>query len=141
MDLLKKHRKIVRFGLIGGANTVIDFGILFILKQIGLQILTSNIISTTIAFIFSFFMNKTYAFESKSKNVRREFIAFVLVTLFGLWVIQNIVIWLLMPLLANFDLTENMALLFAKLAATVVSMVWNYLLYDRVVFKVTQKDN
>ena len=139
-DLLKKHRKIVRFGLIGGINTAIDFGILFVLKQLGLQIVMSNIISTTVAFIFSFFMNKNFAFESKNGNVRREFILFVLVTLFGLWVIQNIIIWLLMPILGNFGMNENTALLIAKLAATVVSMVWNYLLYDRLVFATKKKE-
>ena len=84
--------------------------------------------------MFSFILNKNYAFESKDGNVRREFVLFVLVTLFGLWVIQNIIIWLVMPILINFGLDENTALLFAKLAATAVSMVWNYLLYDRLVF-------
>ncbi len=140
-DLLNKHRKIVRFGLIGGANTAIDFGILFILKQLGLQIVMSNIISTTVAFLFSFILNKNYAFESKDGNVRREFVLFVLVTLFGLWVIQNIIIWLAMPILTGFSLDENTALLFAKLAATAVSMVWNYLLYDRLVFVTKKKED
>jgi len=134
MDRRNALKKITRFAMVGGANTAIDFGILFILKQLGLQILSANIISTTIAFLFSFTLNKKYTFKSTDKNVRREFVLFVVITLFGLWVIQNIVIWLALPILANLGMNENMALLFAKLVATVFSMVWNYILYDRVVF-------
>lgn len=130
-----KKRKPLLFALIGAANTAIDFGILFVLKQLGVPVVFATISSTTVAFIFSFIMNRKYTFKTAGGNVKRELALFIAVTLFGLWVLQNIVIWLVLPLIKSFGLPDSMALLGAKLAATVVSLVWNYVMYDRVVFK------
>ena len=119
---MKNKSQLIRFGLIGVINTALDFGLLFILKSIGLMATTANIFSTSIAFVFSFFANKKYTFRSSATNVVREMILFVAVTLFGLWVLQTGVIWLVLPHLS-------------KLFATAVSMTWNYILYDKLVFK------
>ena len=130
----EKNRRLLRFGMVGGTNTAIDFGILFTLSSIGLPTIASNIISTTIAFVFSFIANKNYTFKSKSVNIRKQFILFTLVTLFGLWVIQNIVIALTEPLLLGTGLSDSASLFIAKGIATVVSLVWNYYFYSRAVF-------
>ncbi len=130
-----KSRKPLTFAVIGVVNTALDFGLLFALKSLGLPAVAANTISTSIAFIFSFIMNRKYTFKSSGQNVKRELLLFITVTLFGLWVLQNIVIWLLTPALAGFGLAENTAVLVAKLFATAVSLAWNYVMYDRVVFK------
>lgn len=129
-----KNRKPLIFAAIGVINTALDFGLLFILKAIGLPAIGANTISTSVAFIFSFIMNRKYTFKSSGGNIKRELTLFILVTLFGLWVLQNIVIWLSAPVIANFGFNEPTALILAKLAATAVSLVWNYIMYDRVVF-------
>lgn len=135
-QLLQKHATKIRFGLIGGINTALDFGLLFLFAGFfGVPKLLANIFSTSIAFIFSFFANKKFTFKSTSKNIVREMVLFTIVTLFGLWVLQGTVLYLVVPILSNLGLNENMSLLAAKLVATVVSLVWNYLLYSRVVFK------
>lgn len=132
MDTLK-NSKVVRFAVIGGINTLLDFSILLLLSRVfGVPVVVANIISTSVAFVFSFIMNKKYTFKTSGSNVRRELILFIAVTLFGLWVLQNVVIWLVIPLLVAFS--PQIQLLGAKLVATVVSLVWNYLMYDRVVF-------
>lgn len=95
----------------------------------------ANILSTSIAFVFSFFANKNYTFKSSGTNIVREMVLFVVVTLFGLWVLQTGVIWLFQPWLSRVLKSPDLGLLGAKLVATVVSMTWNYLLYDRLVFK------
>jgi len=134
MDTLKNN-KIVRFGAIGVINTVIDFGILFILNRVfGVPVVVANIISTSVAFLFSFSMNKKYTFKTSDTDVRREFILFLIVTLTGLWILQNLIIWVTIPALSAFNVSDSVKLLIAKLLATVVSLVWNYFLYDRVVF-------
>lgn len=132
---MKNKAQIIRFGLVGGTNTVIDFGLLFLLKSLGLPVITSNIISTSVAFCFSFFANKKYTFKTTDTNVRREIILFVVITLFGLWVLQTIVIKVMTALLAQSGLSGDLVLLVAKLVATVVTLVWNYVLYDKVVFR------
>lgn len=136
-ELLKKHETKLRFGIIGAINTMLDFGLLFVFSSLfGIPRGFANMLSTSISFIFSFFANKRYTFKSSSKeNVVREMILFTVVTLFGLWVIQGLIIHFLTPVIMNVGFTEELALLASKLIATVASLIWNYLLYSRVVFK------
>lgn len=134
-EKLQQHADKLRFALVGGFNTAIDFGILFLLVALGLDKIPSNFISTSIAFVFSFFANKTFTFRAKDGNAKREFIAFLVVTLFGLWVLQPIVISGVSVALTPLDLTAPTVLLIAKLIATLVSLIWNYTMYSRVVFK------
>ena len=136
-ELLKKHETKLRFGIIGGINTALDFGLLFVFSSLfGIPRGFANMLSTSISFIFSFFANKRYTFKSSSKeNIVREMVLFTVVTLFGLWVIQGLIIHFLTPVIMNVGFTEELALLASKLIATVASFIWNYLLYSRVVFK------
>lgn len=137
MSLTKKlanSHQVVRYGVVGFVNTAIDFGLLFLLKSMGIPIELANVCSTGVAFIFSFFANKKYTFKTTDTNVAKEIILFILVTLFGLWVLQTIVINLTMPFADRFVHNQNIALLLAKLLATIVSLIWNYALYSRVVF-------
>jgi putative flippase GtrA len=131
-ELLKKHESKLRFASIGGINTAIDFGTLFLLSGIGVNKYIANFFSTSVAFIFSFFANRTFTFKSTG-SARKQFIPFLIITLSGLWLLQPAIIWLtLLPLGA---LDESVALFIAKLIATVASLIWNYILYSRVVFK------
>ena len=134
-DLLAQHAEKFRFALVGGFNTALDFGILFFLTSLGIDKLVANFISTSVAFVFSFFANKTFTFKTTSGNARREFISFMVVTLFGLWILQPLVINGVSALLSNAHLTNATILLIAKLVATAVSLIWNYFLYSRIVFR------
>lgn len=134
MDTKNNNTK-ARFLVVGGANTAIDFGLLFLLKALGLPAIGANVISTTVAFCFSFVANKKYTFKTTDTNVKREIILFVAVTLFGLWVLQTIVIQFALYALSTMALSSEAALLVAKLCATLVSLTWNYIMYSRVVFK------
>ena len=83
-------------------------------------------------------MNKKITFKSVSNNKKeliREMVLFILVTLFGLWVIQNIVISTTMPIFENLLKNKRISLLLSKLIATVFSLIWNFILYKKVVFK------
>jgi putative flippase GtrA len=132
---IKNKTQKLRFIAVGVINTTLDFGILFSLKALGLPAIPANILSTSAAFCFSFFANKKYTFKTQSSNVKRELLLFVIVTLFGLWVLQSLVIQLVTVTLAGSVLPPDAVLFIAKLFATVVSLVWNYTLYSRVVFK------
>lgn len=135
MKVDKKGAQKVRFVGVGVVNTLIDFGVLFTLKSFGLPAVSANVVSTTTAFCFSFFANKKYTFQTNGTNVKREILLFITVTLFGLWVLQSGTIAILNPLFVQFGMSADGALLVAKLIATGVSLVWNYTLYSRVVFR------
>lgn len=132
---IKNKAEKIRYGAVGSFNTALDFGLLFILSWLGLPVIAANIVSSTTAFIVSFVANKKFTFQTTDTNVRREVILFVVVTLFGLWVLQSIVILATKPAIGMVIDDENLILLIAKLAATVVTLVWNYILYSRLVFK------
>ena len=134
-QLALKHAEKLRFALVGGFNTALDFGLLFLFVALGLDKIASNFLSTSIAFVFSFFANKSFTFKSKGGNAKREFIAFMVVTLIGLWILQPLVIIAVSAAITPLQLTEPIVLFIAKLIATVVSLIWNYLLYSRFVFK------
>ena len=135
-EVVKKHADKLRFAIVGGVNTALDFSILFTLTMfIGIPKELANFISTSVSFLFSFFANKKYTFKSTSKNLKRQFLLFTIVTLFGLWVIQTIIIAAITPVFTNLGINKPAALLISKLIATVASLIWNYTLYSRVVFK------
>lgn len=134
MTIRNKAQKL-RFMAVGAFNTTIDFALLFGLKSLGLPEIPSNILSSTTAFIVSFFMNKKITFKTTDTDVKREIILFVTVTLFGLWVIQSVIIWAVMSLEHDLIANESLKLFIAKLIATATTLVWNYFLYSRVVFK------
>lgn len=134
-ELIKKHAEKLRFGIVGIANTALDFAILFLLVGLGLDRIPSNFISTAIAFIFSFFVNKSFTFKSTGGNVKKQFALFIIITIISLWVIQPIVIVIVSWLLGPVGLNSAIVLLIAKLLATVASLVWNYIFYSRFVFK------
>lgn len=133
--LLKKHAQKIRFAVVGGANTALDFAILFILTFAGLDKIVANYISTGASLIFSFFVNKSFTFKHKTGNAKKQFALFLIITLIGLWVIQPIIIWGVTSALASVVSNEAINLFIAKFIATIASLIWNYLLYSRIVFK------
>ena len=135
MEHLRKHAQKIRFGIVGLANTALDFILLFILVGLGLDKIPANYISTGISFVFSFFVNKKFTFKSKGGNVKKQFAYFIAITIIGLWVIQPIIITIVSNLLESTGLAEAAILFIAKVIATGASLVWNYLFYSRLVFK------
>ena len=136
-QILKKHAEKIRFAIVGGANTALDFIILFALTFSGMDRIAANYVSTSAALIFSFFANKSFTFKDKTGNARKQFILFIVITLIGLWIIQPIIIWISTNSLEQYITNEAITLFIAKLIATIASLIWNYLLYSRLVFKKT----
>lgn len=140
MPTIKNKREKARFAIVGIANTILDFGILFILTNFGLPSIGANYISTSIAFISSFVINRKFTFQVNGGNVKRQLMLFLIVTMIGLWVIQPIIIWFIEPIFIPLGFAAWVSLLSAKLIATVASVIWNYVLYSRLVFPTKQRD-
>ena len=138
MELLKKHADKLRFGLVGIANTALDFVILFGLVALGLDKIPANYISTSCSFISSFFVNKSFTFKSKGGNVLKQFLIFLAISIVALWVIQPLVILGISALLTGTGWASWIILFIAKIVATVASLIWNYIFYTRLVFKKAQ---
>ncbi len=145
-------KRVGKFGVVGIINTLIDFAIYNLLSsRTALTLVQANIVSTSVAMVFSFFANKSLVFKNRKGNLAIQVLSFFIVTAFGLYILQTGVIKLLTEVwLGPVNLAVAIVHLVglskifsdsfviknsAKVAATVVSLVWNYLLYKRVVFK------
>ena len=132
---LKKHAEKYRFGVVGVANTAIDFGILFLLVHLGLNEILANYISTGCAFIFSFFVNRSFTFKVQGGNFAKQLVTFLIITMIGLWVIQPIIIVGILGATSGWHFSSDLMLFGAKLTASIASLIWNYIMYARFVFK------
>jgi putative flippase GtrA len=133
-EITKKHAAKIRFGIVGGANTAIDFGILITLRALGLPTAIANYPSSTIAVIFSFFANKHYTFKKSGSDPKREVALFLFFTLLGVWVIQPITIIGVEFILAPISFDNISLAIVSKLIATIATLIWNYLTYSKYVF-------
>lgn len=134
-QLLKKHAEKIKYLFVGGFNTLLDFALLFLFVALGIDKIVANYFSTGIAMVFSFFANKSFTFKNKDPRAKRQFALFIIVTVAAMWIIQPIVIWFTTLFLQPFISNDSINLFIAKIIATVVSLIWNYLFYSRVVFK------
>lgn len=129
-----------KFGLIGILNTLLDFGILNLLSYTtkvysGGWLIVINVFSFLAANLNSYFWNKSWTFNSKTRGAVNEFGRFLLVSVIG-FVINSVILWFLTTLMKPIggmrpQLWENAA----KLVATVIYTIWNFIGYKLIVFK------
>ena len=149
----KSYLEVGKFGLIGIINTLIDVFILNLLSIFfGVNPVLSNFASTSVAMTFSFFANKKFVFENNRKDYFKQAAVFLIVTAFGLYVIQTFLVfrtltevWLA-PMNWVYEVVKFLRLdgIFseqfvringAKAIGIAFSMVWNFIMYKKVVFK------
>ncbi len=135
MAKVRNKAQKLRFGGVGSIATAIDFGILFFLHALGFVSIGANFVSTGAGFIFSFFANRHYTFRASSGSARKQLILFFIFTFIGIWVYQPVIIWGIENMIDGFNYPDWLDLLIAKLVATAVTLVWNYLTYAKIVFK------
>jgi len=138
-QIVKKRSEIIRYGIVGSLNTTLDFVLLLLFVSIGFEKLFANYLSTSIAFLFSFFTNRSFTFRSTSGNIRRQFALFIVVTLTGLWILQPIIITVVNDFLLKTNVDKETALIISKLTATIFTIIWNYLLYSKIVFALNKR--
>lgn len=128
MDNLLK--KFVKFGVVGASGAVIDFGLTALCKGIlGVPELLANAIGFTVAATSNYFFNRVWTWRSTSKEVGVEYAKFFIVSLIGLG-LNSIIVFLLkdisiVPRIV--DTTLDWDFWVAKVIATAIVMVWNFL--------------
>lgn len=154
-DKLAPRKRLTRFAIVGVFNTGLDFSILNALVfAFGLSTIVANVISGTVAISISFFLNHRFVFNPNKPKTVRDFFVFVVITMIGIYGLQNVIIYTLThyataPSDWLFDLLqwiksgifsqEFVRLNFAKVIATLASLTWNYFMYAKFVFKPSSK--
>jgi putative flippase GtrA len=147
---LWSSNSVIRFIAVGITNTIIDFAILNILVfAFGLNKIVANSISVTIAMLVSYSLNHYVVFRQSNENHARKFVLFIIITAFGLFAIQNLIIYFFVHIFTwpgnvatnvlHFiglnQLSKAFVILnFAKAIASAATLVWNYFMYKKFVF-------
>jgi dolichol-phosphate mannosyltransferase len=128
------NTQLLRFGTVGIVNTLIDFAVLnalviLLAHPTGSLLLVCNAVSFISASLNSYFANRTWTFSGNRSASVGEFGVFLAISLVGL-LLNSAVLWLL----TGGTPTSLVHLNLAKLAASAVSMGWNFFGY-RVLFR------
>lgn len=141
-------KQILRFGVVGVANTGVDLIVLNLLifttglGQQGVYFSIFKALSFMVAAINSYFLNKHWTFAgSDAGNTTRQFQQFAIITIIG-WLINvgvaSFVVNIIQP---SFDLNQfadGLNKLWPTIGAlfgTAFGLVWNFLGYKLFVFK------
>jgi putative flippase GtrA len=139
--LLRVAKQFSVFVIIGGINTAIDFCVLNIEIKItgitsGSGLFVLNTISFLVAVINSYFMNKYWTFQDVvRKQEETKFAQFIAVSLVGSGINSSIVAGITTYIDPVFGVSLILWANIAKLLATGVSLIWNFIGYKLFVFK------
>lgn len=126
--------QIVRFVVVGGINTLVDYSIFNLLYHVvGWPLLVSNTISVSVAIVNSYLWNRYWTFSTRRSQgwQRQEALAFLLVSLIGL-AINNGGFWILHT---RWGGSSVLATNLQKAGASVISLVWNFVGYRLLAFR------
>lgn len=127
----------MRFVLVGGMNTLVDITLYGLLAWLGLSIIVANFVSTSVGVLVSYVLNKNFTFQVNNNRSIKQMAVFLVVTLFGLWAIQPVIILASTPIIENVFsfLPTKLMIMAPKCIATGVTLIWNYMWYSKIIFK------
>ncbi|MEK7631099.1 MAG: GtrA family protein [Patescibacteria group bacterium] len=134
-------KQLGRFGIVGLMNVCVDIGIATTLRRAyeidpkSAEMLPILVVASAIAIINSYFWQRMWTFAEKAPPSSKEFIAFVVVTLVGLGLNTVVSVAIIHGVGALDALSADRILTISKIAATAVSLFWNFLGYKFIVFK------
>lgn len=118
----KKLIQLSKFGLVGVIATLIDFMVLIIATDIlNIYYLFSAALGFTISTLFNYWASMNHVFDTKfAANERhKELATFIVLSVLGL-AINQVLMWLFVE-------EFHIYYLFAKVLATTVVMIWNFI--------------
>lgn len=131
-----------KFAAVGFLNTAIDFGVLNLLSMVtgvteGFKIGGVNVPGFMVAVVNGYFWNQLWVFRARSEGegILHDFPKFLAVTVFGLLINSSIVVFLTTYIDPIANVPKETWLNLAKVAATAISMVWNFIGYKFLVFR------
>jgi len=139
MQLFKKHLpKLFKFGLIGGSAAIIDFGVFAFLlhffaasASIGIgselsPITIANTAGILTGFVWSFFLQKHWAFKAKG-NAWLQFIATAVLLVLNIVITSSAI-----PVLSS---DVGISLEASKIVTQLIVVAWNYAIYNCLIFR------
>jgi putative flippase GtrA len=132
--------QVVKFGVVGLLNTLVDIGVLNLLIAVsgvaaGIGFTVFKGISFIVAVVNSYIWNKSWTFKSTQKANTKEAFSFFVVSIIGFFinVISATIVVNVVPIL--FGLNELAWANVGALVGTLLGLAWNFAGYKFVVFK------
>ncbi len=120
-----------RYAFVGGIATIIDWGVLFLLTQLGIYYLISAVFSFFAGLIVNFILSKLFVFSASKARIGKtgEFISYGLIGAIGLLLTMGIM-YVLTDLL-------NIHYMLSKIIATAIVLAWNYIARKKTLYQNT----
>ena len=119
-DFVKKFKPFLKYCVVGVLGTLLDLAALFVfVEYVGIAVIPATTLSFLLAVTNNFILNKTWTFKSKSKNYRKLYIKFLIISVIGLGLTL-----LCMYVLVNMLGTWYML---AKAVTSLIVLTWNFL--------------
>ena len=117
----KLIKQIIRFIIVGGIATIIDYIVFFLLHDyLRVNTLISNIISFTVSVIYNYITSINWVFEVNTNlDKKKQFIVYIILSIIGL-VINTGIVYLCVDILKMFSLI-------GKMIATTIVMTYNFI--------------
>lgn len=141
---LLPYATFIKFCIVGGLGTLIDFlGFFFGLRVLFLPLWAATILGFVLAVINNFLLNKFWTFRQGRSGMRKQMIKFTLVSLGGL-VISVLAVYLLVYTIEGTEgfleywrdgLIPDSTAAIAKLTASAIVLMWNFLLNKHWTFR------
>lgn len=126
--MLKKYKEIILYLIFGVLTTIVNIASFYILADIlKINWIVSNVAAWILSVLFAYFTNKTYVFESKNKNIIKEFISFIICRVLSLG-IDMVFMFILIDLL-------SVSNLISKIIVNVIVVIANYIFSKFLIFK------
>ncbi len=131
-QLLHKHQKLVKYGLIGATASLIDLVLFFVLYNFAhTSELVAHSVSVPTAVVFSFLVNARHNFKTTDHTALR-FLSFCIVCTIGYAVGYGVIV-----LTQNFVELQALAANVGKILSLPVVFVVQFILNSRITFRKT----
>ena len=111
--------QIIKFVIVGGIATIIDFAVFFVLHDVlNVSTLPSNFVSFSISVIYNYIASVKWVFDVKKDNPKKQFAIFMVLSIFGL-LLNTIIVYIIIDIF-------NWWSLIGKVMATSIVMVFNF---------------
>lgn len=119
--------RFLKFGIVGFTGTAIDFGLTWLCKEkFHIKKFVANAIGFVVAASNNYVLNRIWTWGSESTHIGTEYLMFLGVSVVGLG-INTLILYLLHE-------KAKMNFYFAKVGATLVVMLWNFLANNYITF-------